>query len=220
VETSRRVEAIVQLVAQGPCAGLGVGPEEVRRLADFLQRLEAANATTNLVSKNSLDPEWLVGRHLRDSLLGLRYLPAREDGRRFRLVDVGSGGGFPVIPLLLVREDLDAWLFESIGKKERFLSETIEGLSLTARVVNARFPFPPLMNEIRPVDVLTSRAVGRAGRLVREARPHLAAGAVALLWTTRPLMEAIRHESGMHRVSFHETPGTEVAGIAVLERST
>jgi len=135
-------------------------------------------------------------------------------------VDVGSGGGFPAIPLLIVRGDLEGWLFESIGKKARFLSETIEGLSLTARVVNARFPFPPLMNEIRTIDVLTSRAVGRAGQLVREAGPHLEGGGVALLWTTRPLLASIRRDSGMHSFSFHETPGTEAAGIAVLGRST
>jgi 16S rRNA (guanine527-N7)-methyltransferase len=135
-------------------------------------------------------------------------------------VDVGSGGGFPALPLLVVRPDIEGWLFESTTKKARFLTEAAAGLSLTCTIVNARFPSPTAMNEIPPIDILTTRAVAEAGQLVWAARPWLSRDALALLWTTRRLFDAAARESGMHRVIFHETPGTEQAGIAALECST
>ena len=89
-------------------------------LASFLDLLLRANAGVNLVSREEAVPEVLVARHLIDALEALPLLPS-PGARRFRLMDIGSGGGFPAIPLLLARRDLDGVLVESVGKKARFL---------------------------------------------------------------------------------------------------
>lgn len=189
------------------------------RLAEYVRYLAEANDRMNLVSRRSASLGDLLARHLEDSLRGVGLLPP-PGPRRLVLVDVGSGGGFPALPLLVVRPDIDGWLFESTTKKARFLTEVVARLALTSTIVNARFPSPTPMKQIPPIDILTTRAVAGAGRLVRAARPWLSKDAVALLWTTRRLFEVAALESGMHRWTFHETPGTERAGIAALECST
>ncbi|KAA0253523.1 MAG: 16S rRNA (guanine(527)-N(7))-methyltransferase RsmG [Acidobacteria bacterium] len=192
--------------------------ERAEELARFLALLLEANETMNLVSHASSRPEVLVGEHLFDALAGLPFLPPASEHPR-RLLDVGSGGGFPAVPLLLVRRDLEGTLVDSTGKKCRFLELAVRELGLTATIVNARFPSLP-MPPTQRFDVLTTRAVAGAGKLVRGALPILSREARVLLWTTRPLFEEAVREAGIHSLGFHGTPGAERRGIGVLECST
>ena len=193
---------------------------EARRLSRFLTRLRAANERMNLVSAAAALPEELVARHLFDALYALPLLPPPRSGVLLRLLDIGSGGGLPAIPLLIVRRDLRGTLAEATAKKCRFLADACRELSLTARVVNARFPDSFPMEPPARFDLLTSRAVARAGRLVRAAKPLLAPGARALLWTTERLFAELVRASGVKESSFHRSPGAESRGIALLECST
>lgn len=210
-------EELTALVAR---SGDEVARRHAPRLAYYLELLLEANETMNLVSASSADPTNLVERHLLDSLFAVRFLPGLLPGDGpFRLLDVGSGGGFPAIPLLIARGDLAGTLVEATGKKARFLEGVIRALDLTAHVVNARFPSPQ-MKSAAPFDLLTSRAVADGGALVRSARPFLSPGARALLWTSEPLLPEIRKRSGIQSLQFHRTPGAQVRGVAVLECST
>jgi 16S rRNA (guanine527-N7)-methyltransferase len=193
------------------CAASAAGP-----LARFLSFLLERNAAMNLVSARSADPGILVGTHLFDALLGLAVLP-RPRGRPIRLLDLGSGGGFPAIPLLLVRGDLEGTLVESSGKKAAYLQEALSRLALTARVVNARFPDSFPMGKSPRYDILTTRAVATAGRLVRAARPLLSPGAKALLWTSEPLAAEAARTSGAAKSFFRRAPDAERRGILSLE---
>ena len=123
----------------------------------------------------------------------------------------------PRFPLLIVRADLEGTLVESSRKKAAYLDETLSRLALTARAVNARFPDSFPMDGAQRHDVLTTRAVGSAGRLVRAARPLLAPGARALLWTTRPLADEAARASRAKKHTFHPAPGADLRGILALE---
>jgi 16S rRNA G527 N7-methylase RsmG len=68
-----------------------------------------------------------------------------------------------------------------------------------------------------PFDVLTTRAVGSAGKLVRAARGILAPGGRALLWTTEPLTKEAVRDSRAKSAAFHRVLGTERRGVLVLE---
>jgi 16S rRNA (guanine527-N7)-methyltransferase len=212
----KEMEGLVRaaLIARGLEGALSSSPG----LAFFLELLLRANARVNLVSRKEAVPEILVARHLLDALEALPLVP-RPVARRLRLLDLGSGGGFPAIPLMLARPDLEGVLVESIGKKARFLEEAVGALGLTARVVNARFPGPALelMRKALPCDLLTSRAVADAGELVRAARPALAGAAVALLWTTEPLLENVRRALPGANVVFRKSPAADRRGIARVE---
>ena len=183
-------------------------------LVDFLSFLTGRNEEMNLVSAHAAEPQALAG-HLADALAGLPFLPAPRSAP-IRLLDLGSGGGFPALPLLLVRHDIEGTLVDSIRKKCTFLAEAVGHLALTARVVNARFPDSFPMAKSGPFDVLTTRAVGSAGKLVSAARPALAPGARALLWTTEPLVKDAVRDSRAKSSAFHRDPGSERRGLLVL----
>lgn len=189
-------------------------------LARFLGALRIENRTTNLVSARAAEPEELVRRHLFDSLRGLAYLPPPRTSGRLRLLDLGTGGGFPALPILIVRPDIEGVLVESTGKKCVFLEGVVRSLGLTARVVNARFPDSFQMKNVKPFEILTTRAVRSAGRLVRAAGPLLVPGGRALLWTTELLGREALKESGLHRGDFHRTDDSGTRVVAVLECST
>ncbi len=186
-------------------------------LVEFLAVLIERNAAVNLVSSRSAEAGTLAGTHLADALAGLPLLPQARPAP-LRLLDLGSGGGFPAVPLLLVRRDVEGTLVESVGKKCAFLSEAGARLGLTLHVVNARFPDSFPMATTGLFDVLTTRAVGSAGQLVRAAGRALAPGARALLWTTEPLVKDAVRDSQAKKSSFRRVPGTERRGILVLER--
>ena len=208
-----RVRAVIHRVPEEERAAVANAAD---RLAEFLSILLEKNEAMNLVSARSAEPGVLVETHLFDALLGLALLP-RPQGGVVRLLDLGSGGGLPAIPLLIVRPDLVGTLVESSRKKATYLDEALDRLALTARAVNARFPDSFPMNGPRRYDVLTTRAVGSAGKLVNAARPILAPGALALLWTTRPLSDEAREASRAKKHTFHPAPGADLRGILALE---
>jgi 16S rRNA (guanine527-N7)-methyltransferase len=199
-------------------AGVSVG-REAARLARFLELILEATERMNLVSASASRPQALLDRHLFDSLLGLPFIPP-SGSDALNLLDIGTGGGFPAIPLLIVRNDLRGTLVESTRKKCRFLDDAVRTLSLTAEVVNARFPDTFPMKPPARFDLLTSRALGDAGRLIRLARPLLKPDGRALLWTTEPLYQNLAKAGVGGKSGFHRTPEAESRGIAVLERST
>jgi len=211
-EIEKRIRATLPRLSEGSRAAI---EKETPTLARYLALLLSACERMNLVSAAAARPEELVERHLLDALEGLPLLPAIWD-RSATLLDVGSGGGFPAVPLLIVRRDLRGTLVESTGKKCRFLTDVLGELALTGDVVNARFPASFPMQRPTRYDVFTSRAVARAGLLVRAARPLLAKGAQALLWTTAALYTEVVRTSRCGESAFHPSPDSESRGIALL----
>jgi len=210
---------ILEMAARVPEPCAAAVERAAADLSRYLEILLQFNETTNLVSASAAHPDVLVGQHLFESLLGLPLLPGPRGGATF-LLDIGSGGGFPAVPLLIVRRDLSGVLVESTGKKARFLSRAAEELNLTLEVVNARFPASFPMDTKHRFDIVTTRAVASAGLLVRKAKPFLARRARALLWTTEELAETAATELGIHTFDFHRSPIAEARGIARFECST
>lgn len=199
-------------------SGVSLGEDAVDRLARFASFLVGESEKLNLVSRR-LDAEALLRDHILESLLGLPHVPPRRPAG-LRLLDVGSGGGFPAVPILVARPDLEGVLVESTGKKCRFLRECVSRLGLTASVAEARFPASFEMPRHPSFDILTTRAVADAGTLVRSARPWARPPLVAILWTTKELLDTARRASGCGERGFHRFPWAERRGIGLLECST
>jgi len=98
----------------------------------FCDLLLAANRKINLVSRAG-DVEGEIRRQL---LLSVAILPRLPADRALRWVDVGSGGGFPAIPLAIFRPWDRFELIESVAKKAFFLERTLDGLDLRNAEVN------------------------------------------------------------------------------------
>ena len=114
--------------------GLELGDDTIAKLDRYYALLLEHNPILHLIGP--MDAEEFAIRHVLESLVLLKYLPANA-----RFADVGSGGGLPAIPCLLARDDLSAVLIESKEKKTKFLEIAVDdlGLSKRARVVNRQF---------------------------------------------------------------------------------
>lgn len=121
-------------------------------LAKFAELLLKWNKSYNLTSLNS--PEDVINLHLIDSLTLVQHFDELVPGAQ-AVLDVGSGGGLPAIPLAIMRPDLQITMVDAVQKKIVFLRQC----AVVCRLKNARAEHSRIekLNEA-PVDVITSRA--------------------------------------------------------------
>ena len=156
-------EVSARLAAGLDALGLPLAPAQVGALAALLAELGEWNSRMNLTAIR--DPVEAVDKHVLDSLAVLPLL------RGLAVADVGSGAGFPGLPLAIADPDRRFCLIESIGKKAAFLRHVIARLDLPnveVAAVRAESHWPP-----RPFDSVVSRALGSLAEFVRVAG-HLA----------------------------------------------
>jgi 16S rRNA (guanine527-N7)-methyltransferase len=148
---------------------LGLTPtmEQRELILTFICLLLKWNPVAGLVSKN--DEEQLFLRHFCDSLQPLLLFGFKKNGR---ILDIGSGGGFPSIPIRIFRPDLSFVLSDSNKKKSEFLNEVKKELLFdNIEVYNCRIEkmHPP---EIK-FDYVVSRGLGNMQMFSGLARPFL-----------------------------------------------
>lgn len=153
--------ALAELARRAPCLDVELSGGQLELIRTFLIELAGYNAHTNLVS--CADPGLVVAEHVLDSLS--LVAPLRSVGAdRGRLVDVGSGGGFPAFVLAIALPDMELTLIESVAKKARFLAMLNQTLAFSARlrVLNDRAENVARDRTVRAsFDAATARAVGK-----------------------------------------------------------
>ncbi len=118
-------EAVRLLLRRGTrTLGLDLSPPQLDQFLTYLDLLLKWNRRINLTALRS--PDDIITRHFLDSLLLLPHLP--ETGR---LLDIGSGAGFPGLPLKIARPGLSVDLVEATTKKASFLKEAVRRLGLS-----------------------------------------------------------------------------------------
>lgn len=136
-------------------------------------------------------PESIIVRGIIESLLIDSYI-----NNGIFLMDVGSGAGFPAIPVKIVRDDLRIILLEPKKKKWAFLKEVVRELNLKnisvlqQRVEDKSFSF--VMK--RMVDVVTSRAFAEAGAVLNMVSPYLKKNGRVILFTSS--RKSIKEKNG------------------------
>lgn len=141
------------------------------QFAQYLDLLLAANVWMNLT--RITDRAAAETQHVGDALTLLPFLPTGE----FRLVDVGSGGGVPGIPLAIARPDARVMLVESTKKKAAFLRETVAAMKLdNVSVSEWRAEDVGRSNSRETFDVATARAVGTLDWLAEWCLPLVKRG--------------------------------------------
>ncbi|MDQ5950113.1 MAG: rRNA (guanine527-N7)-methyltransferase [Patescibacteria group bacterium] len=144
-------------------------PEQTELFEIYTKELLIWNENINLTAIRT--EEEILLKHFADSLTLLPFIPETTK----KLVDIGSGAGFPGIPLAIMRSDIEVTLVESVGKKCKFLEHIKETLSLSnLEIVNARAEEVGMHTDYKGTyDVATARAVTRLLDLTKYALPLL-----------------------------------------------
>lgn len=124
----------------------GYNPEitHMERLAHFADLVASKNEELNLVSRK--DTEFIIENHVFISAYITKYIPERCT----RFLDIGTGGGFPGIPIAVMRPDLGSVLVDSIGKKTDAVKEFVDKLMLSNTVVeNMRVEDPEFIEKYK-----------------------------------------------------------------------
>jgi len=137
---------------------------QINDLISYIELIRKTSGTMNLVSKNDL-PQ-LIERHLLDSLYVLKTYDIPVGAKT---ADLGSGAGFPGIPVAIARPDIRMYLIESRHRKSLFLRRVISELGLAnAIVINDRWE-----NLDSTFDIILARAALKETDLIIKAIPHL-----------------------------------------------
>jgi 16S rRNA (guanine527-N7)-methyltransferase len=152
-----------------------VDDQQVLQIQQYMKLLLAWNDKVNLTAIR--DPLEILYRHFCECMYAAVAVPVE----RGRLADVGSGGGFPGLPLKIMRPELQVFLIESNLKKATFLAEVIRELELTnTQVIVGRYE--ELGEEIAPLDFVCSRALGEFVPFLEWALSDQLATKQVILW--------------------------------------
>ncbi len=149
--------------------------DQVLQIQQYIDILLTWNEKVNLTAIR--DPLEILYRHFCESMYAADAVPL-EHGR---LADVGSGGGFPGLPLKILRPDLQVFLIESNIRKVTFLAEVIRELGLKGAQVLAR-RYEELGEEVAPLDYVCSRALGEFPTFLEWASSQQIAAKQVILW--------------------------------------
>lgn len=145
--------------------------EYADKFSAFAALLTEHNKICNLTAV--IDEKGVAYKHFYDSIVGEKLI---SNGAR--VVEIGSGGGFPSIPLKIVRDDLKFTLIESTAKKCRFLESVVDSLSLNCvQVLNIRAEEGAHDKNLREkFDFAVARAVAQLNTLCEYCLPFVAVG--------------------------------------------
>ena len=204
-------------------AGMGISLDDtaLNRFEAYYEFLEEKNRVMNLTA---ISGETEVARlHFLDclALMNVTELSGK------RMIDIGSGAGFPGMPLKIACPELELTMLDSLGKRVTFLEELTEKLGLTADCVSARAEEQVMKPGWREsFDVASSRAVAGLNILAELCLPYVKVGGLFISMKSvgsdeeiSAASRAIKELGGsIERIYDYEIPGTELTHRAVIIR--
>lgn len=166
--------------------GIFIEKNQENAFSIFFDKLIETNKLFNLTSITE-DNEVSI-KHFLDSALGEKFFAPNS-----KVVDVGSGAGFPAIPLKIVRPDLEICMVDSLNKRVNFLDECIQLLKFEKMsAFHARIENFAKQNREK-FDVATARAVAPLNTLVEYMLPLVKVGGCAVIYKSNKLEEELAH---------------------------
>lgn len=173
---------------------VNLSDEKIEMFDKYAALLMEWNAKFNLTAIK--DPDGIVVKHFVDSLAVLS-----ENKIEGSLIDVGTGAGFPGLPLLIANDNLDVTFLDSTGKKIRFIETVLDELGLFADTVNARAEEAAKDEFLREsFDYATARAVSNLRDLSEYCLPFVKTGGKFISMKSAKTDEEIRDAKEAIRV--------------------
>ncbi|GAB3573928.1 16S rRNA (guanine(527)-N(7))-methyltransferase RsmG [Amycolatopsis endophytica] len=183
------------------------------RAAEFVDMLERSGVERGLIGPREVERLW--DRHLLNSAVVGERIDAGV-----RVIDVGSGAGFPGVPLAIARPDLDVVLVEPMARRADWLNEVVETLELDVTVERGRAEEKVLRKRVGLADVVTSRAVAPLARLAGWCLPLVREGGMMLAVKGASARDEVaRDATAVARVG-GGVPTVSECGVGVLETPT
>ena len=167
-----------RLVSGLEMMGVAFDQTAIERFEAFHAILDEYNAKMDLTAV--LDEDERVDRHDLDSAAPLAQGLLAPDAK---IIDVGTGAGFPGMPLLILRPDLEMTFLDALNKRILFLEDALKRLGLKATTLHARAEDAARMAEHREMyDAAVSRAVASSATLMELTLPFVKTGGVSISW--------------------------------------
>lgn len=189
-----------QVIAEMLAIGVEISEVQAQRFLMYADLLAEWNARFNLTAIS--EPSAVLTLHFVDSLTVLKILPSRQS---LRLLDVGTGAGFPGLALKIARPDLDVTVIDSTAKKIAFCQEVIDRLALNggpgaARALHVRSEeFAQDHAHREGYDVVTARAVAAMPTLAEYLLPFVKVGGLCVAMKGTAAEQEARDAAGAIR---------------------
>ena len=158
--------------------GVAFDQQAIERFEAFHAILDEYNARMDLTAV--LDEDERVDRHDLDSAAPLRHGLLAPSAK---VIDVGTGAGFPGMPLLILRPDLQMTFLDALNKRITFLDDALKRLDLLATTLHARAEDAARMQAHREAyDAAVSRAVANVSTLCEITLPFVRVGGMTIAW--------------------------------------
>lgn len=165
--------------------GLNVSDEALSKFETLYEHLISENEKFNLTTITEKNDVFLL--HFYDSVTAAFLLPQSAS-----VCDVGSGGGFPAIPLKIVRPDINLTMLDSVNKKVKYLTETCTLLNLSdASAHHVRVEDFCKTSARESFDVVTCRAVAKLPTLLEYCLPLVKIGGILIAYKTEVSEEIV-----------------------------
>lgn len=162
------------LISDAKKLGISLTDEQLKRFDLLSELLVEQNKTMNLTAIT--DPDGIAVKHFADSI---SVLSACEFAQGARVMDIGTGAGFPGIPLLIMRPDIDLTMVDSTAKKLKYVQSTVDSLGLIATTLHTRAEEAGQSKEYREkFDIVCSRAVAALNVLCEYCLPFVKVGGI------------------------------------------
>ena len=189
-----------------------IGDREEGLFETYYQNLISWNQKFNLTAIT--DKGEVIVKHFLDSVIAEKYFPYGAS-----VVDVGSGAGFPAIPLKIVRGDIDITMLEALNKRVNFLQDTLAVLDLPGKALHLRAEEAAYGAMRESFDVATARAVTNTKQLVQYLLPLVKVGGSAILYKGAEIEEELKDAEGVVKTLGGMISRVERVDFAGLGRS-
>lgn len=152
---------------------------------DYMNAFLEENSKVNLISKN--DEKFLWEKHVFDSLAISNFFEKYPQKEQISLLDIGTGGGFPAVPVAITYPDIKVTAVDSIGKKIRAIQSIKEKL----KIKNLSAVCSRVENLDEKYDIVTSRAVSSLKNICEYALPKLKKSGYFVAYKSRKTPEEI-----------------------------
>lgn len=165
--------------------GIKLSEKQLKQFDEYFSHLVSCNKQFNLTAIT--DEEEVAVKHFLDSVLPVEFFPKNAS-----VIDVGSGAGFPSLPLKIVRPDLTICMVDSLTKRVNFLNEVVGFLGLLdAGAFHSRAEDFAKRNREK-FDIAVARAVAPLATLVELLLPFVKVGGSAVIYKSSKLDEELK----------------------------